>query len=74
MHETLGSIALVPQNTTGSISLEPQEVKGGELGVQGHPQLLSEFEASLEYIIPCLNRNEKRWPYLKPAKIPTEKT
>lgn len=40
----------------------PQGVKAGESGIQGHPQLHSELEASLLYVRPYLekDRQERR--------------
>lgn len=36
-----------------------QETGTGGLGVQGHPQLRTEFEASLGYVILCLKTKQK---------------
>jgi hypothetical protein len=57
-------------------TLQPQEIKAGESAVQGHPQMHSEFEVSLEYIRPCLKRKETLalFKTCEKKKIPTEKT
>lgn len=42
-----------------SVPCHPREVEVGDRGVQGHPQLHVEFEASLECRRPCLKTKTK---------------
>lgn len=42
-----------------------EEVEVRRAGVQGHPQLHREFEASLGYIRLCLKDRIKPWPWVE---------
>lgn len=60
IHKTLDPISIIKDKTKQNMVVHAcnsniQEVEAGKTGIQGHPQLLSEFETSLRYRRPCVS-------------------